>query len=248
MSWWNKLVGKTAAPTRSETPFEGMAVFSERDKDGPLFDDQPLRKQWAEDVLRAEGVPINASLPVIESEAEVTLRSAREVADRLAALCIVAAHGADLDIELTARLLTELGGATLLTPAERAFLLDGRPSNHARLQFAWRYEAAWVLFWALQLTEGPLGPPRAVCNVDVLADTISRTANLTQHDLRPAEEILNEADLIYRYHWAIRQAGIDGQEAPAGLHPDVVMERHHALNWLIRYGDNADWDEVPTDT
>jgi hypothetical protein len=32
-----------------------------------------------------------------------------------------------------------------------------------------------------------------------------------------------------------------------GLDPGVTMERHHALNGLIGY-DDADWDDVATDT
>ena len=28
---------------------------------------------------------------------------------------------------------------------------------------------------------------------------------------------------------------------------DVVIERHHALNWLIGY-ENQQWDDVSTDT
>ena len=38
-------------------------------------------------------------------------------------------------------------------------------------------------------------------------------------------------------------------EAAIGdLHSGVVMERHHALNWLIGYSERADWDDVTTDT
>jgi len=38
-----------------------------------------------------------------------------------------------------------------------------------------------------------------------------------------------------------------GNEPPAGLGEDVIVERHHALNWLIRYEDE-EWDRVGTDT
>ena len=65
--------------------------------------------------------------------------------------------------------------------------------------------------------------------------------------LRPPAELLDAADLLYRYHWAVRDARIDGRPAPVGLDPSVVVEWHYALNWLIGYGDAA-WDEITTDT
>ena len=65
--------------------------------------------------------------------------------------------------------------------------------------------------------------------------------------LRTPSEILDQADLIYRYHWAVVDARVNGKEPPAKLDPSVVMERHYALNWLIGYM-NQEWDDVSTDT
>jgi hypothetical protein len=65
--------------------------------------------------------------------------------------------------------------------------------------------------------------------------------------LRSIESILDEADLIYRYRWAVVDARVKGEDAPALLHPGVAMERHHALNWLIGYMEQ-EWDDVSTDT
>lgn len=66
--------------------------------------------------------------------------------------------------------------------------------------------------------------------------------------LRDIEDILNEADLIYRYHWACRDARLNGREEPAGLINSVVMERHAGLNWLIGALDIDDWDNPDTST
>lgn len=65
--------------------------------------------------------------------------------------------------------------------------------------------------------------------------------------LRSSHEILDEADLILRMHWAIVDARINNREVPGGLDGGVVYERHYALNWLIGYFDQP-WDEVSTDT
>jgi hypothetical protein len=61
------------------------------------------------------------------------------------------------------------------------------------------------------------------------------------------DQILDQADLIYRYHWAVVDARVKGKQPPAGLDPGIVYERHYALNWLIRYSDQ-EWDDISTDT
>jgi hypothetical protein len=234
MNWLDKLLGKSDLIAVEEPP--------------ALHPDQGLRKERSEEVLRKQRVPINAWLPCIESEAEVEPRNPREVANRLLALCAVSLKGQGLEHDEVQRFIETFGVAPHLSPKERAFIADPKSSMNDRIQFSWRYEAATPLFWALNLTDAPLGAPRDVCDTAALTAIIKQTADLTHRGLRPMREILDEADLIYRYHWAVRQAGLDRKPAPAGLDGGVTMERHHGLNWLIGYNDRADWDEVSTDT
>ena len=243
MSWISKLFGGGDDPPRERIRVEIPPPDGDIDARG----DQLLRKQWAEEVLRAEGVPINPHLPFIESEGEIEPRSAREVAERLAALTIVAMKGEGMPAEQVDEVVSQRVARAFFTPNELAFINDRAPDLHARTQFSWRYEAAWVLLWALNLVEGTLGQPRDICDVGFLVETVRDTGDLAARGLRPMNDILNETDLIYRYHWAVTQARLDGEPPPAGLDPGVTMERHHALNWLVRYFD-ADWDDVTTDT
>ena len=62
--------------------------------------------------------------------------------------------------------------------------------------------------------------------------------------LREKSEILDMADWIYRARWATRQNRIDECTEIGSLDASVVQEWHHALNWLIKYGDEDDWDNV----
>lgn len=250
MGWLDKLLGKAdaAPPDYPKTPVIATVQIPPSPEGATAYGDQPLRKAWSEDVLEAEGVPINRNLPMIESEAQITLRTPGEIAHRLRALSIIAARGGGLPEAQARQFIAERGIGPHLTPAERAFLDMPQPSDHDMMQFSWRNEAAWVLFWALGHVDGQLGPPRDMCDVDAMTDVVINTRDLERRPPQSANNVLNEADLTYRYHWAVRQAGIDGRPPPAGLHPGVVMERHHALNWLIGYGDRAEWDEVGTDT
>lgn len=72
-------------------------------------------------------------------------------------------------------------------------------------------------------------------------------AFVTDAQMRPLSAILDQADLIYRYHWAVVDARVTGRAAPAGLDGGIVLERHRALNWLIGYMDE-EWDDISTDT
>lgn len=205
------------------------------------------RKSRSEAVLRAEGVPFFAALPVIETTAEALKRSKEEVALRTLCLLLVAAKGEGLRQEIVEDVLESYDLRPHLTPKELAFVLDNSPSQHDRIQFTWRHEAAWTLLWALGFV-AELGKPVQACDVNFAASTMTeRTTSQFIEDskLRPIADILDQADLIYRYHWAVRNARLKGQQIPAALDPGVTQERHHALNWLVM---GEAWDDVTTDT
>jgi hypothetical protein len=93
-----------------------------------------------------------------------------------------------------------------------------------------------------------LGTPTHACDVNLAASAMTeRTTSQFIEDskLRPIADILDQADLIYRYHWAVRNARLKGQQTPGALDAGVTQERHHALNWLVM---EEAWDDVTTDT
>jgi Domain of unknown function (DUF4272) len=207
------------------------------------------RKLRSETILRAEGVPFLAALPVVETAAEALKRPKEEVALRALSLLLVAEKGAGLEDEIVERVLKSYELRPHLTAKELAFVLDSSPSQQDRIQFAWRYEAASTLLWALGFVAQP-GKPVQPCDVQFAVRTMSGTTTsqfIEDSELRPIADILDQVDLIYRYHWAVRNARMKGQQIPADIDPDVTKERHYALNWLIGYLDQA-WDDVSTDT
>lgn len=207
------------------------------------------RKALSEKILLGEGVPISKTLPVIETQNEAKLRSKDEIAYRALALLAVALKGEGLDQSAVDKIVAKYDLNGRLTPNEKTFIRDAQPSRHDRVQFSWRYEAAWVLLWALGYVDN-LEKPVAACDVP-RAVRLMKERSIEQFlagaRLRPASEILDQADRIYRYHWAVVEAEVQGRKAPAGLDSDVTSERHHALDWLIGYMDQQ-WDDVTTDT
>lgn len=218
-------------------------------EDGGISAEAVDRKHRSETILRAEGVPFLATLPVIDTAAEALKRSKEEVALRALCLSLVGAKGEGLEQETVEGVLESYELRPHLTPKELAFVLDNSPSQHERAQFTWRHEAAWTLLWALGFV-AQLGKPVQACDVEFAARTVTeRTSSefIEDSELRPIADILDQADLIYRYHWAVRDARLKGRQIPADLNPGVTEERHYALNWLIGYMEYA-WDDVSTDT
>jgi len=217
--------------------------------EGPASAEAIRRRERSIAVLRSEGVPLNEHLPVIETEATARRRSKEEVARRALCVLLVAVKGEGLEQPIVSRIATDYRLAEFLTQRERAFLAEEDPSQHDRVQFTWKYEAAWVLLWALGYVDA-LRKPTAICDVQHAVRTMrERTAKAFIADarLRPLSEILDQADRIYRYHWAVVDARVNGKRAPSGLEPGVVLERHYALNWLIGYM-QQEWDDITTDT
>lgn len=206
------------------------------------------RKHRSEARLAAEGVPILSSLPVIESEAESRRRTAEEVTQRAVGVTIVASRGLGLSQRAMNNMIGHFGAETFFTPNERAFLGSPTPSQQELAQFSWRFEAVCVLMWALGYID-ELGRPDHQCDPETVSGILIENgpAIFQRARLRPQHELLDAADLIYRYDWAVVEARRHNRPMPAGLDPDVVAERHYALNWLIGYADQ-EWDDISTDT
>lgn len=207
------------------------------------------RKDRSLTILKTENVPFIEHLPLIETEPESTRRTTDEVAIRAMALCIVAAKGEGLEQEVVNHLVEDFQLANAFTPKEKTFIADPNPDQFTKTQFVWRYEDYWVLLWALGFVD-KLERPGQICDVKSAVSFLrdnGREGFLKKAELRPQGEILDAADLIYRYHWAIVDARINKREAPEKLDGGVVMERHYVLNWLMGRG-NQKWDEVSTDT
>lgn len=198
--------------------------------------------------LKREGVPYIDWLPMIEDSSQAKPPSAVAVAQRFCALMLMTHKALAQDADATQSLREAFGDRAVFSAEELILMDDPAPDPQALVQASWLCEAAVPMAWALGRID-PLGRPEQPVEVDSLAALIMADdgkALVEKARLRPIGEILDEADLIYRYHWAVRQAGLDGKGAPAGLNADVVPERHRGLNWLIGY--EAEWDEVSTDT
>ena len=204
-----------------------------------------LRKIRSERILASEGLLFRTDLQVFPLSGNIELRSKTEIAYRALCLLIVAMRADRLEQTMALRVIRQYGLASHFSPREKEFIRSAEPTDHERSVFLWRYESAWVLLWAMGFID-VLASPDRICQTD-RAVVCMRDRNtksfLNYATLRPDSQILDQADLIYRYHASIIDADQDQRTIRAGLVADVVYERRHALNWLVRYTDD-DWDDV----
>jgi hypothetical protein len=219
----------------------------------PYPPDAHERKARSQAQLAQLKVRAPASLPPVIGECEARLRSTAEVQQRALALLVTSLRGESLatgekfGIDNVRERMPQAIAA--LSPNERAFFDNPKPEQQEIVNAAWRYEGLYLLEWAIGM-HAELAPPTNICDVPLTARTMLKAAKdgqLANTKLRPASEILDALDLTFRLHWACVDARINEREAPSGLEPGVIAERHYALNWLINFED-ADWDDVDTPT
>ncbi|NNE00145.1 MAG: DUF4272 domain-containing protein [Pirellulaceae bacterium] len=217
----------------------------------PFPSDARERKLRSESQLVQLGVHTPETLPPVIGEQEVLLRAADDVAWRAIALFIVAVRAESLasNRPIPLSVLKEKSPMAFeaVTEIEMEFLKSEDPDQQVVVNMAWRYEALYVLQWALGFHDD-LKLADEICNVPAVAQAMVDRGDrqiVQMAQLRPTAQILDALDWNQRSLWAARQARLNDSDPPANLDGGVLVERQHALNWLVRL-ENAEWDEVDT--
>ena len=226
---------------------------------------QVERAERSKALLRGRQVPIYPGPLYLADDEEVALRDGPDVVRRMLALWAVVLRAEGMPREEALGLIDRAKLWDAVSPKETQFLQDTAPDPTSCEVLVWRLESLWVLLWALGRIR-TLVWPRGMCDVPRLVELMrpydDDTGLAAAGTLRPKSEILDAQDLIMRIHWAVRDAWLADRMIPAGLDwsadddpvpiatcpaVGVVEQRHHTLNWLVRFLD-ADWDEVQTPT
>lgn len=218
------------------------------------------RRNKSMELLWERHIYVTPWLPLLWEKAEEPGRSAAEVCGRAAALLILSLYsecrvGEHMSYEeareFVAPVLAGYGAEEYFSPKEKEYLDNPASTEQEQIQFAWQYENLWVMEWALGLTDDLFWPDR-ICDVPGSARLMQKyptmEALMGAAKLRPRKELLEQADLIYRLHWACVDARVTGMPAPQKVEAGVVMERHHALFWLAGCDGMCPWDEVDLST
>ncbi len=211
-------------------------------------------------LLREKHIYVTPWLPLLWERAEEPGRTLEEVCGRAAALLIVSLYsecrlGEHMSYEESREFVDPIiegyGAAEFFSPDEKAYLNDPNSDEKTQIQYAWQYENLWVMEWALGLTDDLFWPTR-ICDVPesvrIMREYPTMEELTAAAKLRPRGELLDQADLIYRLHWACVDAWVMGMPAPQELEDGVVMERHRALFWLAGCDEMCGWDDVDLST
>jgi len=224
-------------------------VFKKGRDKGPKTPER--RKAETETLLRKLGIPTLDHLPLIEDDSQVQTQSAADIARRVLILCYLG-YCAEMPDERgpVVSYLKQYDLWDSVSPEEQDQFQKPEMSEQEVINAIWRCEALWLLLWSIQRVPELALPREAIHPQEALRllpgfleDPVDfiKTAKL-----RPSSEILDMSDLMYRMHWAVRDAYLNGRPIPAGLNTSVVQERHYAINWVTCYAD--EWDEITTDT
>lgn len=218
------------------------------DSQTPATADQSTWKEQSEALLRERGVTVNTHLPPVAAESAVTLQTKEDMLERMYALTLIAAKGEGVEQERLDKVKSDFG-INALSPYETLIYDKSVLDDRERAYASWRYESLNTILWALGLLD-TLPYPSAICDVSHIVGMVlknHREALAAKAVVRSTAEVLRELDRTYRMHWACVDARIKAQPVGGSLEPGVVYERHYALNWITRYGDQP-WDNVSTNT
>jgi Domain of unknown function (DUF4272) len=209
------------------------------------------RKKQTEKYLKFLNIPFIDHLPLIEEESEVKIRTAQEIAERILVLVYLAYFSEVPDErENVIDFLKTNSLWDKVSQDEKVLFQKEELTDQETANISWRSEGVWLLLWTINKVDKLELPTEQV----EISEIVSRLPKfLTDPSefikaaiVRPTTEILDASDLIYRLHWATRNANLNNQPMPASLDLSIIMERHYAINWVTIYADK--WDEVSTDT
>ena len=209
------------------------------------------RRKQTEKYLKSLNIPFIDHLPLIEEESEVKIRTAQEIAERILVLVYLAYVSEVVDErENVIDFLKTNSLWDKVSPDEKELFQKEELTDQETANISWRSEGVWLLLWTINKVE-KLDLPTEQVEIPEIVSRLPEfltdpTEFIKNANVRPTTEILDASDLIYRLHWATRNADLNNQPMPANLDLSIIMERHYAINWVTFYAD--EWDEISTDT
>lgn len=206
------------------------------------------RKAETEAFLQARGYPVNPFLPQREELSALRIASSLAVRRRCLILASVCGRAYGAPYELVQSWIQAHGLMPFCTKDELDLINERKPSDAQKAPFRLQPEALWEFAWVL----------RMIPTVDHFQPCSNRLVHmfpkpgedprefLAGTGMQNAEELHREADLLYRIHWAVSDAVLNGRKPPNGQSEYLTRYRFQAINWVIQ--SDVPWNEVDLST
>ncbi|MBC3809009.1 DUF4272 domain-containing protein [Undibacterium seohonense] len=217
-----------------------------------------LRKEASELQLHKRGIRINVQLHVIEADEEIQIRDAEQLKHRLLALWAVSQAAINDNRQVMYLYLKTQNLLPVLSKNEANFLQQDVVTEEQVQSFQDRQHAFHFLAWCASLLDKidlgnkPIDHDKILQHFPALDQPNQSDSNMAIHlaalKVRRKDVIMDWSDLLYRLHWAVRHAALNHKPSPGNIDAVMVREWHQAVNWMCRYDDENNWDQVSTET
>jgi hypothetical protein len=140
----------------------------------------------------------------------------------------------------------------LFSKDEVAFMAADPAPMQQIINISWHCERLIILLWCLGLIDG-LPAADTQCETSIFLELIPPLNEnfivdfLSKVELRSEEDLWALEETITQQHWKLRNAKIKNQTIDEPIDIEIVQERHHAINWVLRYC-RLGWDDMVCDT
>lgn len=192
------------------------------------------------------GYEVNTNLPLLDEVQSI--RNSSEIIDRLICLYAVIACSYGFPKEKALKWLGRENVLDKLSENEQSYLSSNTSMNENASK-QWQVEGLWVLAWSLschdQLDFADACSDSFIQLLPDIAKDESTTEFRNKLKARNKTEIIENTDLSYCLHWAIREANIKGLSIPNAVDKNVIIERRKAFEWIVS---QDGWDSISLDT
>lgn len=196
------------------------------------------RKHNSEKLLLSLGITLEDDLPPIEEEDVVTLRSTKEVAERILILSYLSCIASDPSLGQPVMIfLIHEGLWEKATEEEKAFFHKTQfTEDDLNILFS-RTESIWMLLWVINKVD-QLSLPNVEASFQEIFSHLPGFLEPTGEfieaaTMRSISEILDQSDFIFRFNWALREADARGVKT-IDSSEHIAYERFFSLGWVTR--------------
>ncbi len=253
VAYLNQILDKLTTPISPDKEIDGLEVSMPKITSEDIFDENKFilddmdraRIQKNIEYLKQNKIPYFEDLKTIPINSNTKLRDKKEILDRalvdyvIASMSLYALDGKASSIpNILDEMDKKLQVKKILSDGDHNFLqamMENKVSKQELQDVSWVFEECATLLWSLGFFDKPASNQECnVAEIDNLFFSSTYEDLLSKAQLRPKEEIMEFADLLFRYQWACRDARLKKQPLP-NLKEMIVQEQRSGFEWLLHW-------------